>query len=440
MRRFTVLVAVATLAMSLPIAMSGQTAGNNPTNGAVGTATPSGQDVTFSKHVAPILYANCAYCHRPGEVAPMSLLTYQSARPWARAIKRMVAERRMPPWLADPHYSSFSNDRRLTDADIQTIVAWVDGGAKEGNSAEMPAPPQFADGWQIGVPDLVLTMKEPYRVPASGVIPWVGLPSEDYEFPEDVWVQAIEIRPGNRAVVHHAVAQANLEVPGQAQIQGQSLHLYSPGLDAMIWRDGYGKLVRKGTTISFQMHYNAIGKEATDQTKVGFVFAKKPVHTQVNTTIVSNTSIVIPPMVNNFEAVAAYKFNGDARIHALRPHMHLRARTGTASLISTDGSRRILLHIPRWDDSWQNYYVLETPLSVSRGAFLEYVANYDNSPANALNPDPTATVVWGQQVSDEMHSTYMIWTAVNDSNRDDNEPIQISPNKAFTTGLMSTQR
>jgi hypothetical protein len=436
--RLTVSLAVATLAsaLSVPIALAGQTTGNNPTNGA--TVAAVGQEVTFSRQVAPILYANCVYCHRPGEVAPMSLLTYQSARPWARAIKRMVAERRMPPWLADPHYSSFSNDRRLSESDITTIVAWVDGGAKEGSPAEMPTPPQFADGWQIGVPDLVLTMKEPYKIPATGVIPWVSLPSEDYVFPEDVWVQSIEIRPGNRAVVHHAVAQANLIAPGQVQAQGQGLHLYSPGLDAMIWRDGYGKLIRKGTTISFQMHYNVIGREAADQTKVGFVFAKKPVHTQVNTTIVSNTSIVIPPMANNFEAVAAYKFNGDARIHALRPHMHLRARTGTASLISTDGSRRVLLHIPRWDDSWQNYYVLEKPLQVSRGAFLEYVANYDNSPANALNPDPAATVVWGQQVSDEMHSTYMIWTEINDVNRDDNEPIQISPNKAFTTGLMQS--
>ncbi|HVH28577.1 MAG TPA: cytochrome c [Vicinamibacterales bacterium] len=439
MQRFTVLLAVATLvtALSMPTSMSGQTTGNNLTNSA--TVAPVGQEVTFSRNVAPILYANCVYCHRPGEVAPMSLLTYQSARPWARAIKRMVAERRMPPWLADPHFSSFSNDRRLSDTDIHTIVAWVDGGAREGDPADLPKPPQFAEGWQIGVPDLVLTMKEPYKIPAAGAIPWVSLASEDYVFPEDVWVQAIEIRPGNRAVVHHAVAQANLIAPGQAQAQAQGLHLYSPGLDAMIWRDGYGKLIRKGTTISFQMHYNAIGREATDQTKVGFVFAKKPVHTQVNTTIVSNTSIVIPPMVNNFEAVAAYKFTGDARIHALRPHMHLRARTGTASLISENGSRRVLLHIPRWDDSWQNYYVLENPLRVSRGAFLEYVANYDNSPANALNPDPTATVVWGQQVSDEMHSTYMIWTEVNDKNRDDNEPIQISPNKAFTTGLTDSR-
>jgi len=429
MRRFTILSGVITAAMLLPAAIAGQNGQNNNYR-----ATQGPTDVTFSKDVAPIVYANCVYCHRPGEVAPFSLLSYQSARPWARAIKRMVAERRMPPWLADPHYSSFSNDRRLTDEQIQTIVAWVDGDAKEGNPADMPSPPRFADGWQIGVPDLVLTMKEPYKIPATGVIPWVSLPSEDYVFPEDVWVQAIEIRPGNRAVVHHAVEQANSNTPGE------SLHLYSPGMDAMIWRDGYGKLIRKGTTVSFQMHYNVIGRETTDQTKVGFIFAKTPVHTQVHTTIISNTSIVIPPMVKNFEAVAAYKFNDAARIHAFRPHMHLRARTGTASLITPDGSRTILLHIPRWDDSWQNYYVLEKPLKVSRGAFVEYVANYDNSPGNALNPDPKATVVWGQQVTDEMHSVYMIWTDINDKNANDNEPIQISPNKAFTTGILNAQR
>ena len=433
MRRFMLLSVAIVAVMWLPVAIAGQN-NQNGANNIDHRTKDATKDVTFSKDVAPIFYANCVYCHRPGEVAPFSLLTYQTARPWARAIKRMVAERRMPPWLADPHFSSFSNDRRLTDQQIQTIVAWVDGDAREGNPADMPTPPQFADGWQIGVPDLVLTMKEPFRIPATGVIPWVSIPSQDYVFPEDVWVQAIEIRPGNRAVVHHAVAQANSNTPGE------SLHLFSPGMDAMIWRDGYGKLIRKGTTITFQMHYNVIGRETTDQTKVGFIFAKKPVHTQVHTTIISNTAIVIPPMVNNFEAVAAYRFNDAARIHAFRPHMHLRARTGTASLISADGLRTVLLHIPRWDDSWQNYYVLAKPLKVSRGAFVEYVANYDNSPGNALNPDPKATVVWGQQVTDEMHSVYMIWTDINDKNRDDNEPIQISPNKAFTTGVMSAQR
>ena len=385
------------------------------------------REVTFSRDVAPILYANCAYCHRPGEVAPFSLLSYRDARPWAQSIKRQVAQRRMPPWNADPEYGEFLYSRRLSDRDVETIVAWVDNGAPEGNPAEAPPPPQYTEGWQIGPPDLVLTMTEPARIPATGTIPYVSFPT-GYVFPEDRWIQAIEIRPGNRRVVHHAVAQAHL--PGERGMAGgQNVHLFSPGLEAMVWREGYGKFFPKGTTLSFQMHYNAIGQDTTDQSKIGIRFATVPVHTQVNTTIVVNSGFVIPPMVQKHEVVAAFEFPTDARIHALRPHMHLRAQLGTASLITPDGRRRVLLHIPKWDDSWQNYYVLARPARVPRGSILEYLASYDNSPANPLNPDPTVPVRWGQQVWDEMHSTYMTWTAVNEHNRDDDEPIQISPSR-----------
>ena len=329
-------------AMLLPVAIAEQDDRNGRDN-----QSDTASDVTFNKDVAPIFHASCVHCHRPGEVAPMSLVTYQSARPWARAVKRMVVERRMPPWLADPHYSSFSNDRRLTEKEIQTIVAWVDGGAREGNPADAPAPPQFADGWQIGVPDLVLAMKEPYTIPATGIVPWVDAVSEDYVFPEDVWVRAIEVRPGNRAVVHHAVAQANSNIPGE------SLHLFSPGMDAMIWRDGYGKLIRKGTTITFQMHYNVVGRETTDQTKVGFIFAKKPVHTQVHTTIVSNTSIVI-----NHEELPGVKLSSLApRGFALRPQ-YLRARTGLPRSSLRQHPRDPASH-PSLGRLVANYYVLE---------------------------------------------------------------------------------
>ena len=339
----------------------------------------------------------------------------------------------MPPWKADPHYGEFQNAKILSKQAIDTLVAWADGGAKEGNPAEMPAAPQFAEGWQIGTPDLVLTMAEPFKVPATGDVPWTTVPSNDYVFPQDTWIQAIEVRPGNRAVVHHAVAGANFP-SDSPNAGGGNVHLYSPGLEAMVWRDGYGKLMPKGTRISFQMHYNAIGKEQTDQTKVGFKFATRPVHTQVNTTIISNTTILIPPMVQNHEAIAAFQFPTDARIHAFRPHMHLRARVGTASLIMPDGMRRVLLHIPHWDDAWQNYYVLSQPARVPKGAIVEYIASYDNSPANPLNPDPKSPVAWGQQVWEEMHSTYMTWTAINEKNANDNEPIQLPANKAFTTG------
>jgi mono/diheme cytochrome c family protein len=385
------------------------------------TAVP--RDVTFARDVAPIVFANCAYCHRPGEVAPFSLLTYAEARPWAVAIRRAVSTRQMPPWNADPHYGNFRDPRRLSDAEIATVVAWVDGGAKEGNPSDLPPPPHFTDGWQIGEPDLVLTMAEAVKIPAAGTIPYMTVPV-DYEFPQDTWIQAIEVRPGNRRVVHHAVAAATM--PGDSPITGgQNVHLYSPGLEPMVWRDGYGKFFPKGTRIAFQMHYNAIGVETTDQSKIGFRFARTPVHTPVNTTIVLNSAIVVPPMAQKHEVVGAFQFPTEARIHGLRPHMHLRAQLGTASIIQPDGTRSVLLHIPRWDDAWQNYYVLARPERVPKGTILEYLASYDNSPANPLNPDPTRPVPWGQQVWDEMHSVYMTWTAVTDQNRNDNEPIQI---------------
>lgn len=412
-------------AAAFPYDMSGQ----NP--------APAPREVTFAKDVAPILYKQCAYCHRPGEVAPFSLLTYRDARPWARSIRQAVVTRQMPPWNAHPDFGDFRDPRRLTDEEIATLVAWVDGGAKEGNPADAPPLPQFQEGWQIGEPDLVLAMAEPVKIQASGAIPYLTVPT-DYVFPEDTWVQAIEVRPGNRRVVHHAVAEATL--PGENGPGGrQNVHLYSPGLEAMVWREGYGKFFPKGTRFSFQMHYNAIGTETTDRSTIGFRFARTPVHTQVNTTIVLNNTLVVPPMVQKHEVIGAFQFPTDARIHGLRPHMHLRAQLGTASLIRPDGNRTVLLHIPKWDDAWQNYYVLSRPERVSKGSVLEYLASYDNSPANPLNPDPTAPVPWGQQVWDEMHSVYMTWTAVNEHNKDDDEPIQIPASRLFTTGVVGSR-
>jgi mono/diheme cytochrome c family protein len=395
------------------------------------TAGQAARDVTFSKDVAPILNSACVSCHRPGEVAPFSLLSFKEARPWAQSIKHQVETRAMPPWKADARFGEFRDGRTLSEREIATLVAWVDGGAKEGDPADLPPAPRFTDGWQIGTPDVVLTMQEPVRIPATGTVPYATYPT-DFVLDRDVWVQAIEIRPGNRRVVHHAVAQADLPGVNVGPSGSQNVHLYSPGLEAMVWREGYGKFFPKGTRFSFQMHYNAVGRETTDQSKIGLKFATAPVHTQVNTTIVLNNTLLVPPMVQKHEVIAAFQFPGEARIHALRPHMHLRARLGTASLIQPDGVRRVLLHIPDWDDSWQNYYVLAKPARVGKGSILEYLASYDNSPANALNPNPLTPVPWGQQVWDEMHSVYMTWTAVNDRNRTDDEPIQIAPSRLFT--------
>ena len=187
------------------------------------------------------------------------------------------------------------------------------------------------------------------------------------------------------------------------------------------------------------MHYNAIGTETTDQSTIGIKFATKPVHTEVHTTIVMNDAFVIPPMVQKHEVIAAFQFKEESRIHGLRPHMHLRGQLATASLIGADGSRRVLLHVPKWDDGWQNYYVLSKPARVAPGGFLEFLASFDNSPANPFNPDPKKSVPWGQQLWDEMHSLYMTWTVVNDHNRNDDRPIQIPP-AAMYTNTQTTRR
>jgi hypothetical protein len=391
-------------------------------------ASPA-REVTFSKDVAPIVFAHCVYCHRPGEIGPFSMMTYESARPWAKAIKQSVLTRKMPPWPADPAYGGLLNTKRLSDRDIQTLVDWADSGARQGPPEETPGPPLFAEGWQIGTPDLIVRMAEPFTVPASGTIPYMTFPT-DYVFQEDTWIEAVEVRPGNRSVVHHAFALLDADAA-----VATGLHLYSPGLEPLIFREGYGKLIPQGTRIHLQMHYNANGKEQTDQSVVGFRFAKKPAHTAVASAMVVNTLFEIPPMTRNHEVVAAVQLPFEARIHALRPHMHLRGKDATVTMVLPNGSRKTLLHIPEWNDHWQYYYVLSKPETAPRGTIIEYVAHYDNSPGNPLNPDPRAAVTYGDQLWDEMHLLYVNWTEVNGQNRQDTAPIQIAPHKLFTTPL-----
>ena len=385
------------------------------------------RDVTFARDVAPIVFEKCVYCHRPGEVGPFSLTSYREARPWGSSIKRRVVARQMPPWAADPNHGAFRNAKNLSDAEIATIAAWVDGGMKEGHPAELPALPKFTDGWQIGEPDLIVKLAEPSQIPASGTIAYRTLPT-DYEFPEDTWVTAAEIRPGNRGVVHHAMTQYGED--GSA-VDGPTM--YSPGIEPMVYRDGYAKLIPKGTRIWLQMHYNANGTETTDQTMIGFKIAKKPVHTEVRMDMMPNTAIAVPPMVRNHEVLTAFRFPVNARLHGFRPHMHVRGADVSVSLIRPDGSRQVLLSLPKWEDGWQYFYMLDNPVTVPQGAFLEVVANYDNSPANPLNPDPTKPVRWGQQVWEEMLNFYPVWTEINDANRGDSGHVLVPMNELIAT-------
>ena len=383
---------------------------------AIPWAAISGQDavqreVTFSRDVAPILFEHCVSCHRPGEVAPFSMLTYAATRPWARSVRQQVLTRRMPPWFLDPRYGSFQYSKELTENDIQTLTAWVDGGSKEGSVGDLPAPPQFGSGWEIGVPDLVVKMTGAYKIPAGGVIPQVTLPT-DYVFPEDTWVQAIEVRPGNRRIVHQALA-----VVGMSGL-ATSLHLYAPGLPATIFREGYARFIPKGTRIYLRMHYNAIGQEASDQSEVAFKFAVKPVHTEVRTGI-ADANASVASLLQSHDSITTFPLSQNARIHAFRPHMSTRGENATATLVPPDRTRKTLLSVAGWTDNWEYSYILTRPVDIPHGSAVEYAT------VPAVDPQSGA----------ETHLLYFDWTPVNAANKDDLEPIFAPANPLFTTGV-----
>ncbi len=400
----------------------------------VGANADVGARATFNKDVAPILQKNCVTCHRQGQVAPMSLLTYKDVRPWAKSIREVVLDRRMPPWLADPHYGEFTNDRRLSQKEIDSIVAWVDSGLKEGDPKDLPPNPTFVEGWTIGKPDLVLSMTEEYSVPADGVVPYkyFAVPTN---FTDDRYVQAAEILPGNRSVVHHVIVsvrepgEGKLPAAGEVRIgQGDSqqegearrgrnpdgmLVGMAPGMPPMVLDTRRAKLVRKGSVLVFQMHYTTNGEAAKDRTGVGLIFAKGPVEKRVITTGAVARELAIPPGDPNYEVKSSFTFKEDSHILSFMPHMHVRGKDFEYRLVLPDGTSKIVLAVPRYDFNWQLSYWLKQPLAAPKGSRLECTAHFDNSTNNKYNPDPTKLVRWGPQTWEEMMIGWFDYTLDN---------------------------
>ena len=361
---------------------------------------------TFTKDVAPILYRRCVECHRPGEIAPMSLMTYQDARPWAKSIREKVAARIMPPWHADPEYGKFENDPRLSQQEIDTIVAWVDRGSPKGNDKDMPPAPKFTDGWTIGQPDVVFEMSEEYAVPAGGVVPYLyfNVPTH---FTEDKWIQALEIRPGNRSVVHHVIAFT--QEPGTTARGGEGpqrgrgqLGGITPNKTGVVFSPGTARLIKAGSSIVFQMHYTPNGAAAKDRTKIGLIFAKEPPQRLLVTGNALNFGFRIPPGDPNYEVVASTTFKEDITIASFMPHMHYRGKDFTYTATYPDGRQEILLRVPKYDFNWQLTYRLRDPITLPKGTKLTCVAHFDNSTGNPANPDPAKEVRWGDQTWEEM--------------------------------------
>jgi hypothetical protein len=364
---------------------------------------------TFNKDVAPIFYKNCIDCHRPGEIAPMSLVTYKEVRPWARSIREKVVSREMPPWHADPNHGQWSNDRRLSQKEVDTITAWVEGGAKEGLAKDLPKQPKLSSGWQIGEPEAIFHMPTEFTVPAEGAVPYQYF-TIDPNFKEDRYVHAMEARAGNLSVVHHIVIY--VREPGNNQrarrvdIGTDLLGALSPGQTPFVARPGTAKLIKAGSKLVFQLHYTPNGTETKDRSYVGFIFSKKP-EKVITTTAAFDTRFVIPPGAQNYEIKAAYEFEQDSQIISLMPHMHLRGKDITYRAIYPDGRSEILLAVPRYNFAWQVYYYPVKPLPMPKGTRIEAVAHYDNSTKNPLNPDPGKAVRFGEQTWDEMMNAFI---------------------------------
>jgi mono/diheme cytochrome c family protein len=389
-------------------------------------------EVTFHRQVEPILQAHCQECHRAGEAAPMSLVTYKEARPWAASIHEAVVSKKMPPWFADPAHGNFQNDRRLSEEDIATLSAWARTGAKEGDPKDAPKPREFASGWSIGKPDAVIEMPNAFPVPATGTVEyqWIVVPTG---FTEDKWVSEIELRPGDKSVVHHAVlfarppgskyfAEAKPGIPfspegdhnpkrmedkgvGQFQFLSGSTEMvsvYVPGGVAYKTGPGQARLIKAGSDLIFQMHYTSNGKATTDRSRVGIVFAKSPPAERVVNTFIANFNLHIPPGDPSRQVFARVTTHENATLLSLFPHMHVRGKAFEYRATYPTGETETLLSVPKYDFNWQLTYYLAKPLNLPKGTKIECIATFDNSPNNASNPDPSKDVYWGEQTWEEM--------------------------------------
>jgi hypothetical protein len=379
---------------------------------------------TFYRDIVPILQDHCQSCHRPGEVAPMPLVTYEQTRPWAPAIAKAVQSKMMPPWFADPRFGHFLNDPSLTELQVETVLAWVKAGTPAGSPRDAPAPRQWDQGWNIARPDVVLQMPQPVNIPPHGDVEYT------YEivsthFSRDQWVQMAQVHPSAPQYVHHAVVyirppdstwlrHAPLGIPFTASTLSDSqdrrdahgttsdlLLVYAPGSSADRWPDGMAKFVPAGSDIVFQIHYTTNGQAGQDQTSIGLVFAKAPPTQRVITLQLNDHAFIIPPGADNFRVEAQGTLPNDATLLSLFPHMHLRGKRFEYDIVRPDGSLEPLLRV-NYHFHWQLSYRLAEPRLLKAGAKLRAVAWYDNSPNNPHNPDPTATVMWGDQTYQEM--------------------------------------
>jgi peroxiredoxin/mono/diheme cytochrome c family protein len=372
--------------------------------GRVRPVTGNGE-VTYSDQIARIFQDRCVECHRPGQIGPFALTSYEEAAGWASMIEEVVREQRMPPWHADPHFGTFENDSSLTKKEKDQIYAWVAAGAPEGDPKKLPEPRKFAGTHMMPFePDMIVAMAdEPFDVPAEGTVEYKYF-RVDPGFKEDKWVKTAECLPDNRGVVHHIIVFIR---PPEGTAKGIEAfgHLtgYAPGTRPHVLPDGMAKFVPAGSELIFQLHYTPNGTPQKDCSRVAIKFEDpKNVKWRVATVGASNGQFEIPPHADNYPVESNQKFERDIVLLSLFPHMHLRGKAFHYEALYPDGTKETLLDVPHYDFNWQNSFIFKDMKNLPKGTTLHCTAHFDNSEQNLANPNPEETVRWGDQTWEEM--------------------------------------
>jgi hypothetical protein len=372
--------------------------------------------VTYHNTISRLVQQHCLECHRTGGVGPFELSTRDQLLANKGMIKKVVTDGTMPPWhAAEPKQGEprpFKNDRSLPEADKKALLAWFSEGSPEGDVADAPLPRKFNEDWNIGKPDLVVQIPKPIKIKATGFMDYEEI-IVDSGLEEEKWVIAAEVQPTDRRVVHHVLVfslppkkPGDFDLPKRGEGQGY-FAVYVPGNGHQILPEGFGRKLQKGARLKFQLHYTPNGTATTDQTKVAFRFAKEKPANELRVLPIGNPKIEIPPGADNHPETAEYRLPINAVITAFSPHMHMRGKDCKYEIEDKDGTKKVLLDVPHYDFNWQLRYELIEPIRLERGTMARFHAHFDNSSSNPYNPDPKATVRWGQQTKDEMLLGYI---------------------------------
>lgn len=370
-----------------------------------GLARADNGEITYTKHIAPLIQSKCVECHRAQGLAPMDFQSYDQVRAWAKSIRKEVHEGRMPPWGLDPNVGEWANDPTLSKEELAMLDKWMDTGMRQGDPKDLPEPRVFHDDWSISKPDMIFEMPKEIVIPAEGVMPYQYHVTE-LNNEEDLYVQELEVLPGNRKVVHHIIVF--LQPPAEWSREHSDgftanfLDVYAPGSPAGKNPPGVARIIPKGSKLMWQVHYTPTGQEERDQSKFGIVLAKEEPKELMNTALMVNMGFKIPPMVEDHVVEAKTTIKKDATIYSFTPHMHYRGKAMDFFLTRPGGEEELVCSIPRYDFNWQLDYFLKEPMKVPAGTVVRIVGRFDNSPKNPYNPDPTKEVKWGEQTWEEM--------------------------------------